>query len=687
LAFVLAVGDELVTGRRADGNGVRIGRWLEGLGCRVLARCLVPDDPALIAAALKTALDGGAEVVAVAGGLGPSVDDVTRDGIAAGLGLPLELNPGLLKAVEARYRDFGREMAESAGRQALLPQGAEPIANPMGTAPGFFVDLGRVVVAALPGVPREMEAMLDREVLPRLRARLAGAAVLRTTVLRVAGLPEAEVDRRVRSAGIEPGTAQVTLLPRYGEVEVLVTLRAENDEEADEALPRALRELERRLGDHVYGRDADTLVGAVRDLLTPRGWTLAVAETITGGLLAKNIVDLPGAGRFFVGSLLAHAGMILSLYIQKQHDWQQISFAFGISMLLSPVALLMGRSMLRRLICRMSWWGIPAVIFGGGETGKMIADRLLDRPTLGYVPVAILDDDSDLPDDYRGVPVLRGTDLGPELVARYHIRMAIIAMPDVERKKVAHIVDKYVYPFRYSILVPDFFGMTSIWLSVRDMGGVLGLASTQRLNAPWILAAKRFQDLFITIVGGILVLPFLLLIAFAVKLDSPGPVLYGHRRLGKNGQPFKAWKFRSMVKDADARLKGFLDKNPERRREWEASFKLKDDPRVTRVGRFLRKTSLDEFPQIINVLKGEMSLVGPRPIVEAEIEKYGDAYDRFSRMTPGMTGLWQVSGRSDTGYEERVALDSFYAQSWSVWLDLYILYKTAGVVLHGKGAY
>ena len=320
LAFVLAVGDELVTGRRADGNGVRIGRWLEGLGCRVLARCLVPDDPALIAAALKTALDGGAEVVAVAGGLGPSVDDVTRDGIAAGLGLPLELNPGLLKAVEARYRDFGREMAESAGRQALLPQGAEPIANPMGTAPGFFVDLGRVVVAALPGVPREMEAMLDREVLPRLRARLAGAAVLRTTVLRVAGLPEAEVDRRVRSAGIEPGTAQVTLLPRYGEVEVLVTLRAENDEEADEALPRALRELERQLGDHVYGRDADTLVGAVRDLLAPRRWTLAVAETITGGLLAKNIVDLPGAGRFFVGSLVPYADALKPLILGVPPD-------------------------------------------------------------------------------------------------------------------------------------------------------------------------------------------------------------------------------------------------------------------------------------------------------------------------------------------------------------------------------
>jgi Undecaprenyl-phosphate galactose phosphotransferase WbaP len=391
--------------------------------------------------------------------------------------------------------------------------------------------------------------------------------------------------------------------------------------------------------------------------------------------------------RFFVGSLLAHAGMILSLYIQRVHDWWPIAIAFAISMLLSPASLIIGRSTLRTLICRASWWGIPAVVFGGGKMGKKIVDRLLDYPRLGYVPVAILDDDPSMPDGYRGVPILKGTELGPELVARYHIRTAIIAMPGVERTKVARIVDKYVYPFRYSMLVPDFFGMTSIWLSVRDFGGVLGLASTQRLNAPWNLAAKRFQDFFITVVGGLVILPFLLLIALAVKLDSPGPVLYGHHRLGKNGKPFKAWKFRSMVRDADERLEKYLAEDPERRREWKESFKLKDDPRVTRVGRFLRKTSLDEFPQIINVLRGEMSLVGPRPIVEAEIEKYGDAYERFSRMTPGMTGLWQVSGRSDTGYDERVTLDSFYAQSWSVWLDIYILYKTIGVVFRGKGAY
>jgi Undecaprenyl-phosphate galactose phosphotransferase WbaP len=390
---------------------------------------------------------------------------------------------------------------------------------------------------------------------------------------------------------------------------------------------------------------------------------------------------------FFIGSMFAYAAIILSLNIQQVHDWDIKSLAFGLSMVFSPFFLIVGRSCLRGIICRMDWWGIPAVVFGCGRTGRKIVDRLLDHPKLGYIPVAILDDDDSLPDEYRGVPILRGTSRGPELVDRYGLRTAIIAMPGVERQKVARVVDKCAYPYRHLMLVPDFFGMTSIWMSVRDFGGVLGLASTQRLNLPSNLAAKRFQDLFITVVGGLICLPFIGLIALAVKLDSPGPVLYGHTRLGKNGVPFKAWKFRSMVVDADAKLEAYLAADPERRREWERDFKLKDDPRVTRIGRLLRKTSLDEVPQLINVLKGEMSLVGPRPIVAAEREKYGESYELFSRMTPGMTGLWQVSGRSDTGYEERIALDCFYSQSWSIWLDLYILYKTAGVIFYGKGAY
>jgi Undecaprenyl-phosphate galactose phosphotransferase WbaP len=203
----------------------------------------------------------------------------------------------------------------------------------------------------------------------------------------------------------------------------------------------------------------------------------------------------------------------------------------------------------------------------------------------------------------------------------------------------------------------------------------------------WNLGIKRFIDLSIVIVGGILILPALLLFALLIKISSPGPVLYGHTRLGRNGKHFKAYKFRSMVVDAEEQLELMLESNPKIREEWEKNHKLKNDPRVTKIGRFLRRTSFDEFPQLYNILKGEMSLVGPRPVVDKEVEKYGENYNRIFSVKPGLTGLWQVSGRSDTDYGERVAFDTYYLQSWSVWLDLWILYKTVGVVIRGKGAY
>ena len=194
-------------------------------------------------------------------------------------------------------------------------------------------------------------------------------------------------------------------------------------------------------------------------------------------------------------------------------------------------------------------------------------------------------------------------------------------------------------------------------------------------------------DLVITTVGIILILPILIAIAIFIRLDSKGPIVYGQRRIGKGGREFTAWKFRTMVKGADAALMRYLDGDPERRREWELYFKLKDDPRVTRVGKYLRKTSLDELPQLWNVLRGEMSLVGPRPIVKAEVPRYGGDYALYTRVLGGLTGMWQVSGRNNTTYEARVNLDTFYVRNWSVWLDLCILFQTVGAVLFRRGAY
>lgn len=180
--------------------------------------------------------------------------------------------------------------------------------------------------------------------------------------------------------------------------------------------------------------------------------------------------------------------------------------------------------------------------------------------------------------------------------------------------------------------------------------------------------------------------PLFLILAILIKRDG-GPVFYGQTRIGQHGKPFKCWKFRSMAVDADKILQNILTENPEAREEWARDFKLKNDPRITPVGHFLRKTSLDEIPQIFNVLCGEMSLVGPRPIVEAEKAYYGDVLKYYLAMKPGITGLWQISGRNDTTYERRVSLDRQYAQQRSFFKDMEILLKTVFVVISRKGAY
>lgn len=390
--------------------------------------------------------------------------------------------------------------------------------------------------------------------------------------------------------------------------------------------------------------------------------------------------------RFFTGSLMAHAAIIMAMYIEK-HRYDYIAAAFTISWLVSILILLLSRSVLRSLLSRTHWWGIPAVIFGCGVTGRLLADRLLDNRLIGYVPVAFLDDGHLEESEYRGIPILPDTALGPELVSRFNIKMAIVAMPKVDRFRLAEIMNNSISAFRYNVLIPDFFGMTNMWMSVRDFDGVLGLSTSQKLLMPWNRAIKRLIDIVLVVLGGLVLSPLLLLIAVLVKVSSPGPVIYGHLRVGRNGKPFKALKFRSMVKDADQRLQALLDSDPVARDEWEQNHKLRKDPRITAIGSFIRRTSLDEFPQLWNILLGQMSLVGPRPIVTAEIDKYGQSYRRIFSVKPGLTGLWQVSGRSDTDYQERVAFDTYYLQSWSVWLDLWIIYKTVGVVLFGKGAY
>jgi Undecaprenyl-phosphate galactose phosphotransferase WbaP len=206
------------------------------------------------------------------------------------------------------------------------------------------------------------------------------------------------------------------------------------------------------------------------------------------------------------------------------------------------------------------------------------------------------------------------------------------------------------------------------------------------IQYPSASVLKRALDLL----GGVLfllaLLPVMVAIALLVKRDG-GPILFRHKRIGANGKPFSCLKFRTMCVDAEERLQKLLAENPEARAEWERDFKLKNDPRVTSLGNFMRQTSLDELPQLFNVIRGEMSLVGPRPIVTAEAARYGAAFRDYLGCRPGLTGLWQVSGRNDIDYDSRVQLDSTYAREWSLTRDVAILVRTVGVVFGRTGAY
>lgn len=195
--------------------------------------------------------------------------------------------------------------------------------------------------------------------------------------------------------------------------------------------------------------------------------------------------------------------------------------------------------------------------------------------------------------------------------------------------------------------------------------------------------SKRILDIVLSVVGLIIAFLPMVVIALLIKLESPGPAIYIHHRIGKNGKPLPLLKFRSMRMDADKMIDNF---SPEQKAEWLENFKLDNDPRITRIGRFLRKSSIDELPQLVNVLKGELSIVGPRPVVEEELEKYGDQRAKFLSVTPGLTGYWQAYARSNCTYEKRVEMELYYVDNANFWWDIKIIFATVGAVLRGKGA-
>ncbi|MEO6339847.1 MAG: sugar transferase [Caulobacteraceae bacterium] len=232
------------------------------------------------------------------------------------------------------------------------------------------------------------------------------------------------------------------------------------------------------------------------------------------------------------------------------------------------------------------------------------------------------------------------------------------------------------------------FGLIEGDQEFRSRGGLVApvrrrVASPQGLR----LDSTRVLDIAIALAVLVFTAPLLIVLALTIKLQDGGPALFAHPRIGRGGRTFRCLKFRSMVIDAEARLKALLETDPRARREWDADHKLRKDPRLTPMGDFLRKSSLDELPQLFNVLRGEMSIVGPRPIVQAEVVRYGPAFRHYCSLRPGITGLWQVSGRNDVSYRRRVALDRLYAGSKNLKTDLKILVMTVPAVLSRNGSY
>jgi len=360
---------------------------------------------------------------------------------------------------------------------------------------------------------------------------------------------------------------------------------------------------------------------------------------------------------------------------------------FLMGWLLSIVLVPLGRAYLRYRVAHLKWWGYPVFILGAGKTGETVVRSLHKEPGLGLKPIALFDDDPSKHGEIAGVPVMGELKYAPDLARQLNVKYAIMAMPGVPCERMVELLELYDQSFSHFIVIPDLFGFSTLRVPSRDIGGILGLEVRQQLLMPIPRFVKRTLDLAITICGGIIVLPLIGIITLLIKFDSAGPAFYVQNRLGVGGKHFKAWKFRTMQGDGEARLKDLLAKDPVLRAEYGKYHKLKNDPRITRIGRFLRKSSLDELPQIWNVLKGEMALVGPRPYLEREICDMEQKEGVILKVRPGITGMWQVSDRSEVSFSDRLTLDIYYVRNWSVWLDVYILARTVRVVLFGGGAY
>ncbi|HUY68620.1 MAG TPA: undecaprenyl-phosphate galactose phosphotransferase WbaP [Alphaproteobacteria bacterium] len=425
------------------------------------------------------------------------------------------------------------------------------------------------------------------------------------------------------------------------------------------------------------------------DLVAAREWTLPAVQSALLG--ASMLVWFGHSGHYQLRmpfwteakKVAEAAGMaflidcFLQVVSKQDHSRLWVIAGWGFSI----VAILALRGAWRAFLRSRGLWNVPTLIVGDGPTAEDVRMALDAEPGLGYDVVAKAADE--LP-GFNGVDGYSWAALCRAHGAR-HVIVALDGEAFAEARASLRQLMRERIPFS---VAPSLHGLSVSGLMPQSFLGhdVMLMARNGGLDRPLSRFLKRGFDSTTSAAALIVLSPLIAILALIVRCDG-GPALYRHRRIGLNGKRFTCLKFRSMVMDADAVLHAHLEADPAAREEWHHDHKLRDDPRVTRMGRFLRHTSLDELPQLFNVLRGDMSIVGPRPIIVAEAARYDHDIAFYYRVRPGITGLWQVSGRNDVSYAERVRMDSWYVRNWSLWNDIAIVCKTFAAVMRQDGAY
>ncbi|MFE8102951.1 undecaprenyl-phosphate galactose phosphotransferase WbaP [Brenneria goodwinii] len=380
---------------------------------------------------------------------------------------------------------------------------------------------------------------------------------------------------------------------------------------------------------------------------------------------------------------------VFDLALVAFSKWHFSRYVWIITWALAIFLVPIGRVIVKRILDKFDIWKKHTIIIGTGKNARDAYEALQSEEVLGFSISAFYSTtDNVTVHDISGVPVIHTEEELWQQSCPNDTQFIVAVEFEEHALRDFWLKNLAKHNCRSVSVIPTLRGVPlyGTEMSFIFSHEVMILRVSNSLAKRTSRFVKRTFDIFGALAIVFLLSPLLLSLFFLVSKDG-GNAIYGHERIGRNGRKFKCLKFRSMVINSQDVLQDLLKNNPEARVEWEKDFKLKNDPRITKVGKFIRKTSLDELPQLFNVIKGEMSLVGPRPIIEDELDRYAGDVDYYLMAKPGMTGLWQVSGRNNVDYDTRVYFDSWYVKNWSLWNDIAILFKTIAVVLKRDGAY